>query len=225
MAPIRARVGLAALLLALLGPAATSAQEEIVLVLREPVAGSVGEQRFRVELNRGRLEELPREPESAAPPPPGPVPLAILNVGELSPLRSQEYGTRTVNIRIVSPWGFFPPYELSARALTPSDPGPGNLSAADFGFGLRVNNVRSLNINPLYDYDPSTVAKNIDGEPMFLGTIESLGLGLPRTPLYRTTQWQRGRTHVVRLTFAVGPQFFTPTNSEIVSIEIAVATV
>jgi len=147
-----------------------------------------------------------------------------VNVGELSPLQSRDMASRHVNVRIVSPWGLFPPYEVSARVIASPDPDSGNISPEDYGVGARTNANHAV-IDPQFDYDPSLVSKDIDDRPRFLGTLDTLGPGLPRTPIYRTTRFQRGQSHVMRLTFAVGPQFFTPTDAEIITIEIAVAIV
>lgn len=149
------------------------------------------------------------------------MPLASLDMGEMSPLNPDGMIRSEVTLAITSPFGFFPRYEVSARSLTAPGGPVGSLITADIGFGITEIVARNPRVNPTYDYDPSTVPKNVDDEPQFVGTIESLGTDPARTQLYRTSGFYIGSTNTVTLVFAVGPQFYTPTGAPMVEVEIA----
>jgi len=149
------------------------------------------------------------------------MPLATLDMGEMSPLSPDGMIRSEVTLAITSPFGLFPRYEVTARSLTPAGGPAGSFTTADIGFGITEIVARNPRVNPPYDYDPSTVSKNVDGEPRFLGTIESLGTDPARTLLYRTRGFYFGSTNTVTLVLAVGPQFYTPTGAPLVEIELA----
>ncbi len=155
-----------------------------------------------------------------APPPSRGNEIARLDFGELSSAGGQWMSTAFVRVRIFSPWGFFPPYRVSARMLRPDPEERGDLRGADFGFGVTRVRARRPILNPIFDYDPRDATKDIDDVPIFQGTVEDLGTGLPRTELFHTNQFGPGRWNEIRIAFAVGPQYFTPSAAENLVIEL-----
>ena len=151
-----------------------------------------------------------------------PIPIGVVPLGELSPLNPSQFTSGTVRIRIFSPWSFFPPYQISGRLISTTAGGAGDLRAEDVGLGVTRIRARRADINPQFDYDPSTVGKDVDDVPLFLGTVGSLGSSASRTLLYRTPSFASGRYNSFTLVFAVGPQFFSPNGIEDMAIELAI---
>ncbi len=194
------------------GPSAApaSAQAEYLITLTGPPGEAPPDleaQVIDIEVSR---EELARR--SALPP-------FDVDLGQLSPLNPASYATGTIVIRVFSPWGWFPRYEMQARARTAAT-GGGNFTTTDVGMG--VLNVVGANpiVNPSFDYDPRLSPKNIDDEPLFQGTVGTLPLSPPLMLLYRTQGFYMGAWNSFLLVFAVGPQFFTPTGAESMQIQL-----
>jgi hypothetical protein len=190
-------------------PATAVAQVEVTMVL--PGAGQRQSAVFDLELGR------------SAQPPPDHHATVIATLNELSPVNLQPFEWSRVKVKIVSPWGHFPPYELGARVLNPPAPGSGDLAPSDVGVGVFKVTANNAIVNPLFDYDPTTVGKNIDGEPLFQGTLDDLSATLPGTPFYETNKRHPGQVQQVWLDFAVGPQFYTPGATASITIELYVS--
>lgn len=148
------------------------------------------------------------------------VPLGTFSIGDCSPLLGLDWSMVEVTVNVYSPVGFFPRYRVSATTFTPPDGTPGNLSTTDVGMGVGRIVARAPIVNNAFDYDPSTVPKDVDGEPAFLGTIASLNLGPPHTELFRTRGLFFGNANQFTLLFAVAPQFFTPTGAFPADLEL-----
>ena len=189
------------------GAAPAHAQREITIVLPES----------------GGRESVTLDLMAQAAPPPDHHFDVIAVLDELSPINLQPFETSRVKVKILSPWGDFPPYELGARVLNLPDPSSGDLLPSDVGVGVFKVTANSAVVNPLFDYDPSTVGKNIDGEPIFQGTLASLTDTLPGTPFYETRKRHPGALHNLWLDFAVGPQFYTPGPTASLTIELYVS--
>lgn len=190
------------------GPA--SAQSEIVLELPGepgPIPSGFEEHVFEIEIDPNRL------PQNG-------LLLTEVDLGELSPTTPVAYASGTIQVAVRSPWGFFPPYQIEARARTAISSGAGDFTTQDVGMG--ISNVIAANpvVNPQFDYDPTLAPKDGDDEPLFQGTIASLPLTPPRMWLYRTEGTFAGTWNYFLLTFAVGPQFYSPTGEERMRVEI-----
>jgi hypothetical protein len=144
--------------------------------------------------------------------------LGNVNLGDVSPLNPANFVWDEIRIRVRSNRSFFPAYRIVAMAMAPPDPTSGNLSTTDVGLGVLVQRACNPVINPLFDYDPRTVAKDIDGIPQFIGTVGSLPTGAPGAELFSSPCARNGRNNFFRLIMAVAPQFFTPTGSAAVDI-------
>ena len=152
----------------------------------------------------------------------GPPPIANLDLGDVSANNAAYLASQTVLVRVVSPRPWIPPYRIMARSLTPPAPGVGAFTTTDVGLGVINIVARNPNVNPEYDYDPRLVSKDVDDEPVFLGTIGSLTQGLPRTRLYHSRGRFNGPENSFVLVFAAGPQFYTPSPSQPMIVELAI---
>ncbi len=148
------------------------------------------------------------------------IPLGTVELGELTPGVGVPWVREETTIAIYSPFGYFPRYRLTARSLTPAGGPVGAFTTADIGMGITDPVGRAPRINPDYDYDPSTVAKNADDEPLFVGTVQSLGPFIPGTEILRMRGFYWGSWNYFTLIFAVGPQYFTPGPSQVVQLEL-----
>jgi len=150
------------------------------------------------------------------------IPLGDVPLGELSPSTGLAWKAGNLTVMITS-GGIFPNYRVWARSLTALDGTPGRFNTRDVGLGIFNVVARNPLINPTYDYDPSSVAKDVDGEPVFRGTIASLGLvAPPGTLLYRTRGVMFARSNQFTLRFASAPQFYS-VGSSAMQIEITLS--
>ncbi len=210
------------------GPAGAQSEIEIVLPEPGPDQWPDGDGRHRVRIEIGGVEadrlapgDGPGSPVVTAPGPRAPE-LARLDLGELSPQNGEWLSSQYVRVRIHSPWGFFPPYRITARRVPTGGGGPGDLSPRDVGMGVTRVRARNPVLDPRFDYDPRNVSKDVDDVPRFRGTLANLATGLPPTELFRTTRYGFGQSNEFWLAFVVGPQFFTPDPSSDFSIELTV---
>jgi hypothetical protein len=139
--------------------------------------------------------------------------LGNIGLGNISPLDPAAYIWSEIRIRIHSSGGRVPPYQLVASAVTPPDPGSGGITTTDVGMGVTQVKACDPVINPLFDHDPRTAPKDVDGIPQFPGTIGSLPVGGAGMPVYSSDCIHSRRVHFFTIIFAVAPQFFTPAGS------------
>ncbi len=152
----------------------------------------------------------------------GGTPLGTINLAELSPLNMADFAAGRVRVAIYSPWGYIPRYRINGQISAAMISGPGDISLSDYGAGVADVVARQPQINNSYDYDPSDVGKNGDDEPAFQGTLQGLSMG--GDELYRTRGSFFGSWNYFTLIVAVGPQFFTPTGTIPVSVELQIVT-
>jgi hypothetical protein len=193
------------------GTPTAGAQSEIVIELPDPgrPPAEVEAQVVEIEVDRSQL--------GRAMPPLGEVPL-----GQLSPTNPARYASGTIMIRVRAPAGWFPPYTIEARTLSPGPPGTGDFTKSDVGMGVMSVVASNPVINPRFNYDPRVAPKNADDVPIFDGTVATLPPNPPRLWLYRTQGFFIGQWNSFILAFAVGPQFFAPSGPETMRIEVAV---
>ncbi|MEZ5064216.1 MAG: hypothetical protein R3B81_05745 [bacterium] len=216
---MRAFVGVAWLLLAL-APRAAVAQYEIEIELPDPTffgPDAPDEIRHRIGPLLAERVATDRPGEDSRP-----AGIAVIDLGDLSSNNPAFLVSGWIRIRVYSPSGFFPPYRIEARALSGPVPGPGNLVPSDVGVGVIDVEAQRPRIDPDFDSDPRTAPKNVDDEPIFVGTVASLGTGFPRSRLYQTRGWYVGNYNYFTIVFAVGPQFYTPAGTQDLGVELAI---
>jgi len=152
-------------------------------------------------------------------------PLAFtLTLGDVSPTNTDSYAGGKVMMILRTNAA----YVVSAQVTANSGfgvAGSGDISLSDIGFGLgNLANSGALvfgdpaagsTIPVLFDYDPSGVAKDVDGVPAFTGSLNSVAaastqvLSGPRISKAGSVSSPNNGL-LVNTVYAVGPQFFTP---------------
>lgn len=133
------------------------------------------------------------------------------------------------------------PFALSAQVTASSGFGAaaaGDLALTDVGYGIAnltnsgpkvfANPAAASTIAPGFGADPAAAAKDVDGEPIFSATIDDLsgaaqiltgprvsnrgGIGSPNNGL------------LIDTSYAIGPQFYTPTDPISATVTYTLAT-
>jgi len=147
-------------------------------------------------------------------------PIGTLDLGDMSALSPADFVSDQIRVGIYSPWGWFPRYQIRARLLSLSASLPEDIGSSDYGFGVHDIVATNPRINPVFDYLPDQVSKDIDGVPNFLGTLQTLAVG--STQLFRTRGTFFGRWNYFHITVAVAPQYYTPAISLPNTVEIEI---
>lgn len=165
-------------------------------------------------IDAGRIGEIPR----------GGAALGTIDLLELSPLTTGDFATGELRVAVYSAYGFIPRYRIRARLEAYDLALPGAIGLDDMGMGVVdiVSAQRTVGVE--WDYDPSTVGKDVDGLPLFRGTIGQLDSGLGGRELFRTRQNYFGSWNYFTVVVAVGPQFFSPDPLVPVSLELTLQT-
>jgi len=142
--------------------------------------------------------------------------LGNAELGEMSPVNLDAYAFEMIELRLHAGGGPIRTYAVRIRVLSPQTVPPGNLAPADVGMGVVSINSCNETANPLFAVDPRTAPKNVDGIPLFVGTLgDCVGSSVE---LFRTNCQGNKKVHRFTLVWAVAPQFFTPQSN--VAIEV-----
>lgn len=134
--------------------------------------------------------------------------LGSADLGEMSPLNLDAYAFEVIEFRLHAGGGPIRTYAVKMRVLSPQAVPPGNLAPDDVGMGVVSINSCNEVANPLFATDPRIAPKDVDGIPMFEGTLgDCTGSSVE---LFRTNCQGSKKAHRFTLVWAVAPQFFTP---------------